>query len=197
MAKKISSNFYLIDGYHFQRITKEDREKMSEEERTYWIDKNYWYVEKKLPDGRLYSGNGFSHPTKLTAKDLPEDYILLTNYKKHGYIRASGVKDLIYSPSPFHNHAFKDDFLYISYTIPLGEYVSGWEKNSTYNRCDEYIFGNDIVNFIFAVEKWSPDYDVTQIKRDMVKQYNLYCDEMSSWRSTYNYKKIERLEELR
>ncbi len=191
MAKRIRANFYLIDGYELKKITKADREALSPESREYWQDKDYWYVERKLPDGRLFSGNSFKHPTKLTAADLPEDYLLLTNYKKHGYIRTSGVKDLLYHPSLFHNHTFKDDFLYISYSEPLGEY----DHNTTFDKCDEYIFGNDIVNFIFAVEKWSPEIDVQKIKQQMVVQYNLYCDEMNEW-PIHNYKKIERLEEL-
>lgn len=190
---RIKANFYMIDGNRLEKITASDRAALSPESQAYWSDKEYWYVNKKLPDGRLYSGWGFQHPTKLTPKDLPPDYILLNNYKKHGYIRTAGVKDLLYHPSLFHNHAFKDDFLYISYSEPLGEY----DYETTFKKCDEYIFGNDIVDFIFAVEKWSPEIDVQNIKQQMVAQYNLYCDEMSGFSFGWTYKKINELEDLR
>ena len=190
MGNRIKSNFYLIDGYRYQRITKADRAAMSPEELEYWKDKAYWYVFKKLPDHRLYSGWGFSHPTKLTPEDLPDDYILLSNYKKHGYIRTSGVRSVIYKPSSFHNHTFKDDFLFISYSVELGEFVAGFEEKSTFDLCDEYIFGNDIIDFIAAMDKYSPDIDTSLIKKQMVDQYNAYCEEMGK------EKKINSFEEL-
>ena len=109
MSTRTNANFYMIDGYKYQKITKADREALRDEEREYWEDKNYWFVFKYLPDGRLYSGWEFAHPTKLTADDLPAYYILLNDYKKHGYIRSAGVKGLLYHPSPFHNHYFKDE----------------------------------------------------------------------------------------
>lgn len=185
MSNRIKQNFYTVWGYDFQKIPKDQLDRLKNDE--YWKDKKYWYVEKRLPNNRLYAGWGFRYPTKLTPADLPQDYIFLDNYKKCGYIRTAGVKDLIYHPSPFHNHAFKDDFLYISYTKSLGD---------TFEECDEYIFGDDIVEFIFAVEKYSPGIDVTNIKKRMVEQYNLYCDEMNE---SFNHgcKKIAHLEELR
>lgn len=193
---RIKRNFYLKSGYDFKKITKADREKMTEEEKEYWKNKNYWYVFKELPDGRLYAGWGFAHPTKLTKDDLPPDYILLTNYKKCGYIRTAGVKSLIYHESPFHNHTYKDDFLYISYTQDLGEYNPSRDDDGTFQQCDEYIFGNDIVDFILAVEKWSPEIDVTDIKERMVDQYNAYIDEMNRWEHIQQYHKIDKLEDL-
>ena len=179
--KKITRNFYMIDGLKHQRITKEDRDKMSDEIADYWRGLDYWYVNKSLPKGRLYAGWSFKHPTKLTKDDLPPDYIEVTNYKKHGYIRTAGVKGLVYHPSPWHNHTFKDDFLYISYSKPLGEYVDGFEDGSTYAECDEYLFGCDVVAFVKAMEQWSPEYDTSEIKQQMVEQYNAYCDEMDGW----------------
>lgn len=186
MSTRIKANFYMIGGYKYQRITKADRENMSPEEREAWKDKQYWFVRKYLPDGRLYSGWRFSHPTKLTAEDLPAYYILLTNYKKYGYIRTAGVKGLIYHPSPFHNHAFKDDFLFISYDHQLGEY----NEATTWDECDEYIFGNDIVKFIAAVDIWSPGIDMSKIKKMMVDQYNAYCDEVGHSNKIENFENL-------
>lgn len=178
MQKRKFRNFYTIDGYKMVRITKDDIEKMTEEEKEYWRYKKYWYVKKSLPDGRLYAGDGFTYPTKITPKDLPDDYIEVFDYKKHGYIRTKGIKGLIYKPSPFHNHSFKDDFLYISYTKKLGAYVSGFDENSTFAQCDEYLFGSDILDFIDAAYVWSPEIDTTKIRKQMVEQYNAFCEEI-------------------
>ena len=186
----------MIDGYRLERITKSEKEEMRKkykESGQEWPERDYWYVHKELPDGRLYSGWSFQHPTKLKAEDLPMYYVYLSNYKKHGYIRADGVVDLVYKPSPFHNHSFKDDMLYISYTKNIHPYF----PDSIWEECDEYIFGSDIVDFIFAVETWSPQVDVTEIKQRMVEQYNLYCEEMISWSRFGEYKKINKLEDLR
>lgn len=199
MKKRIKQNFYTVEALKFQRITPAERAEMSDEEKEYWRDKDYWYVSKKLPDGRLYAGWGSRYPTKLTRQDLPDDFIRNTDYKKNGFIRTAGVKDLIYAPSPFHNHAFKDDFLYISYDKKLPPYEAvDLGEGSTYAECDEYIWGSNIIDFIFAVEKNSPDFDVSGIKQAMVEQYNKYIDEMKSDGFHYEHgDKIERLEELR
>lgn len=173
---RIKQNFYTIDGYKYEKIPPEEKERLKEDE--YWKYRSYWNVHYSLPDGRLYAGWGLRYPTKLTKDDLPPDYTYMSNYKKHGYIRTAGVKSLVYKRSSFHNHTFKDDFLFISYTKDLGEYVSGFEAGSTYLEADEYIFGNDIIDFIVAVDKYSPDIDTTTIKQQMVEQYNMYCDEM-------------------
>ena len=195
---RIKQNFYTVKALDFKSITKADREKMSEEEKEYWKDKHFWYVSKTLPDGRLYAGWGSRYPTKLTPADLPDDYIRNYDYKKNGFIRTSGVKDLVYAPAPFHNHAFKDDYLYISYGKKLPPYkAADWGEGSTYAECDEYIWGNNIVDFIFAVEKNSPDVNVADIKRRMVEQYNAYCDEMNEWGYLPKHIKIKKLEDLR
>ena len=197
MTKRIKQNFYTISAYNMVRITKADREEMNDEDREYWKDKDYWYVKKKLPDNRLYAGWGSRYPTKLTPTDLPDDYILTSDYKKYGYIRTAGVVDLVYHPSVWHNHSFKDDFIYISYTKPLGEYKEGLGEGSTFRQCDEYIWGNDIVSFILAAEKNSPQVDVSGVKQRMTEQYNDYVDEMNRIGFGEQYKRIDRLEDLR
>ena len=191
---RIKQNFYATSIRKFERIPQDTWDAMTDEQKE-WYRIGYWYNEYELPDGRLYAGWSTQHPTKLTKDDLPEDYIFISGYKKRGYMRTAGVKGLVYKRSPFHNHTFKDDFLYISYTKPLGEYVDGYDKGSTYAECDEYIFGNDIVDFIVAVDKWSPEIDTSRIKEEMVEQYNAYCDEMSCW-PHYQCKKIEKFEDL-
>ena len=69
----------------------------------------------------LYSDGRY--PTKLTAADLPEDYIKIHSrviwYMK-GYLRTSGIVDMMYRWVR-ENHLFKDDYIYISYHGPLKE----------------------------------------------------------------------------
>lgn len=193
--KRIKANFYTIDGYKMERISRAMRESLPDDSPL--KNKQYYYKFMELPDGRLYSGWGFKYPTNITAEDLPEDYILMHNYKKHGYIRASGIKGLVYSRSPFHNHTFKDDFLYISYKKELKHCVKGYGEGSAFAECDEYIFGNDIVDFIAAAKKYSPLYNLSDIEDAMVEQYNMYCDEMNEHGFDFiKHEKIERFEEL-
>lgn len=195
MKKRIKSNFYTDCYFALEPIPSEKLQELREAD-DYWKYRTRYYVKRKLPDNRLYSGWSKIHPTKITPSDLPPDYILLHNYKKHGYIRTAGVVDVVYHPSPFHNHAFKDDFLYISYTSVLGEYKEGYGEDSTFIKCDEYIFGNDIVDFVLAAEKNSPQFDFSEVKKKMVDQYNAYCDEMNEWPAGPRHNHIDKLEEL-
>lgn len=72
----------------------------------------------------LYSDGRY--PTKLTAADLPEDYIKIHSrviwYMK-GYLRTSGIVDMMYRWVR-ENYLFKDDYIYISYHGPLKEVTS-------------------------------------------------------------------------
>lgn len=153
---------------------------------------DHLYITKSSPEGFLFSGWGTGYRTKIKAEDLPESFILLHNYKKHGYIQTAGVTDIFYKPSPFHNHTYKDDFIYLSYDKPL-------DPDNLWDSCKEYVFGGDIVALIFAVEKYSPEVKekVQSIKERMVEQYNLYLDEMKrmDWREG-DREKISQLEEL-
>lgn len=187
---RIKANFYMIDGYKYERMTDEEYEQYKDSQ---FLKSNYWFVFKSLPDGRLYSGNSFQYPTKITANDLPQDYTLLSNYDKHGYIRTAGIKDLYYDPCIDHSHPFKDDFLFISYGKSLSEYDKhGFGEDSIYNNCDEYIWGWDIVTFIKAAEINSPEFDVTEIKEQIVKQYNLYVNEMKR-RQSFIHKDLKHI----
>ena len=187
MKKRIKANFYTIDGYVMERIPMEDKIALQDDPN--WRYKDHWWVRRSLPDNRLYSGWGVRYPTKITPEDLPSDYTLMLDYRKHGYIRTAGVKDLYYKPSTFHNHSFKDDFLYISYSGKL----PGGDMTDLYDSCDEYIFGPDIISFIVAVEKNSPDIDVSAIKDRMVEQHNLYIDEVGE---RWGGKKVNTFKEL-
>lgn len=140
------------------------------------FDNRVW-VRKKLPDDYLYSGWKTGYRTKIKAEDLPESYVLLTNYKKHGYLDTSGVTDIYYKPSVFNNHAFKDDIIFISYTGPMNM------DKDIYEECDEYVFGNDILNVVKGIEKYSNTNiavikKIVNVKTKMLKKYNAYAQEM-------------------
>ena len=152
---------------------------------------DYLYTKHSLPEGYLFSGWKTGRKTKIKANDLPDSFIRCYNYKKNGYVQTAGVKDILYKPSPFHNHSFKDDFVFLSYKD--GKTI---QKDGTwYNNYDEYIFGNDIVNVIFGVEKHSPEMKekIDVIKKEMVKQHNAYVKEVGEWSCS---KEISVLEEL-
>lgn len=161
---------------------------------------NYTWVYKELPNGYLYSGWRTGRKTKIRPEDLPEDYTELKGYKKCGYLKTADVSGLYYKPSPFHNHSFKDDFLFITY----GNKKLKLEDNELWSSCDEYIFGNDIIDVVFAIEKNNAKHEelmevVQDIKLQMVNQYNAFIDEMieNGWREYTEDKKISKLEELR
>lgn len=142
---------------------------------------NYVTCFCEIPGGYLFSGWNTCIRTKLKASDLPESYVYTSNYKKHGYIETAGVCDIAYKPSVFHNHAFKDDFLFISYdAAKLFEDKDSYDD--LYMKCDQYIFGNDIVNVIKGIEKNNKENDelqdkIEKIKQMMVNQYNLFVEE--------------------
>ena len=161
---KIKANFYTIDGYKLDG------------------------TKYELPDNRLYSGWGSRHPTKITPADLPEWYVLMTNYKKHGYLSTRGIKNIYYSPNIFDNHWLKDAFLYISYD-------DGIKINETSHiicgeNFNESIFGNDILNALFGIEKYSPNIDTAPAWNGILNDYNKYARHENKWRTYDNTKPI-------
>lgn len=152
----------------------------------------YTYVKHATEDGTLYSGWKTGRKTKIRPEDLPVTYVRCHNYKKNGYVETASVVDVVYKPSPFHNHTYKDDFIFISYTKTMNPNEEMWDQ------CDEYIFGGDIVDVVFGIEKNNPELKdkIQAIKDAMVVQYNLYVDEMSQWPHNTTTK-IEKLEDIR
>ena len=112
-------------------------------------------------DETLFSGG--IYPTKITPNELPEWYVHGRYYKHWGYLSAKGVRSLVYEPSKFSNHMFKDDFLYISYDAPIEPNPDRSATFFKYVGFDEYIYGSVIISFLLAVEKYS-GLDITRIK---------------------------------
>lgn len=135
------------------------------------------------PEGYLFAGWNTGFRTKIKPEDLPESYVYISNYKKHGYLETAGVVDVLYMPSTFNDHTFKDDFLYISYGEPL--YYDGNKPFDIFVSADEYISGNDIVDVVKGIEKNNQvNADIlnkiAEIKHNMVRKYNA-CDENHRW----------------
>ena len=185
--RKLGSCCYCVNGF----MKKANMEKAKEDLKKNGFDirfDTYVSAQFKLPEGYLYSGWKSGRKTKIKPEDLPDSYVYLCNYKKEGYLETAGVVDVEYKPCIFHNHSYKDDFLFISYTKELPDLESGKSSDDVFNACDEYIFGNDILVAIRGIERNNQDNKelqtkIQKIKSAMVDQYNAFVDEMNL---TYN-----------
>ena len=114
----------------------------------------------------LYSGGVY--PTKLTASDLPDDYIPIHSrviWYMHGFLRTSGITDMKYTYVK-ENHLFKDDYIYISYhgKIKKVDETDGIFKIIDYVDYDVCVCGNDIVDIVLAAEKYS-GFDTVEVRK--------------------------------
>lgn len=103
--------------------------------------------------------------------------------------------------SPFYNHTFKDDFLFVKYDgkfDPPEAVITYNDSTYLFDQTGEYIFGNDIVDVVLNIEKYSPDVaeKLQEIKAAMVTQYNAWIDEMGGMFGLDESRKIRTLEEL-
>jgi hypothetical protein len=140
------------------------------------------YMERKVKhiarELRLISDeNGYLfsegiYRTHILPADLPEWYIHAYMYHQYGYIRAKGVKFLIYKPDYFvDNHLFKYDALFISYEIPIVPTEN--ERIPWYDGYTQVLSGSAIVDFVDAAEKYS-SYDVSDIRQEIEKKIAWY-----------------------
>lgn len=130
-------------------------------------------------DGYLFAGWNKRYKTKIKPEDLPESYVYLSYYAKHGYIETAGISDIVYVPGMFDDHAFKDDFLFISYAAKL-EY-NPYKPFDLYGIADEYVFGNDIINVLKGIEVNNSENielltKIKETKKNMVNKYNKFAD---------------------
>lgn len=197
--EKLKYECYSIKGFIPKMNLKKAKNQMKENG-IRLHSSSYVYMCFEIPGNYLYSGWKTGRKTKIKPEDLPESYIRTTNYKKDGYLETAGVVDIEYKESPFHNHTFKDDFLFISYSKKLPELHPG-HTDEMFDACDEYIFGNDILNIIEGIEKNNTDNKELQdkiktIKARMVNQYNAFIDEVGS-RLGSGYSYVKDFSELR
>lgn len=111
------------------------------------------------------------------------------------------MADVAYKPCLFDNHAFKDDFLCITYKDKSGKmFGDKSELDELTDASDEYIFGNDILRVVEGIVKNNPDNQELQkkmlkIKERMVEKYNTYVEEENrKW--NHGLKKVDSFEEL-
>ena len=114
-------------------------------------------------DNKFLYSHG-QYPTKITAEDLPEDYIKIRSrviWYMDGYLKTSGIVDIQYRWAKI-NHLFKDDFIYISYKEKLKKEIDkfGFEDYINYDVC---VCGNDIVDIALYAEKYS-SLDISHIR---------------------------------
>lgn len=188
---------YSVNGW-FKKGNIEKAKNMLKEKHICLTYDKYQMMFYEIPGGYLYAGWKSGRKTKILPKDLPESYVYLRNYKKHGYINTAGVCDVQYIPCAFHSHAFKDDFLFISYHKDK-KFTENQSFDEMCGTCDEYIFGNDIVNVIAGIEKHTDNIEMKEkllrVKARMVEQYNAYVDEMKETFGREN-RKINDFQEL-
>lgn len=132
--KQFNSHLYLTEKFVFTRS-------------------DGWVV-RSLPNNYLYADG--IYPTKICPEDLPGYYIEGQYYKRRGYLDAKNIKQIIYKPNMFFNHAFKDDVLLISYRDTVD--VSVIE--------DYRVYGGQIPYFVKAVKKYA-GLDMSRIEQQI------------------------------
>lgn len=127
--------------------------------------------------GTLYSRGQYK--TKLSANDIPEYYCPIHSrsiwYMK-GWLLTKGVTDIAYTYCK-ENHLFKDDYIYLAYDGKLERKDLKWGGVDFSNGLA--ISGNDILNIILYVEKYSPDID-TSIVRSLIAEKVEYLHQYES-----------------
>lgn len=126
-----------------------------------------WYSEREpLPDERLFSYRGNRcYPTKLTAADLPEEYLEVWLYRTKSYINIKKIKDVKYHPvGMLENHLFKDDSLLISFDKPIEKMID--ERGFEYYSEDIIVWNWDILRVLKALEKYA-GWDISLHKEEI------------------------------
>ncbi len=142
------SHWYTREKYHWDNIAREHDRKNRTEQRI------------SSPEGFLFAQGRY--PTKI--KELPSYFIPCYIHHQMGWIDTKNIKDLLYKPNLYVNHAFKDDRLYISYSQKI---VAAPDRLTEYTGYDEIIWGHDIV-FIVMAAKTNAGYDTSIIEQQIL-----------------------------
>lgn len=139
-----------------------------------------FYTKGKLvvvrEDGRLsrriaHTNQLFSmgrYATKIPENAIPEWYVPIRSraiWYMDGFLKVKGVSDIAYTYVK-ENHLFKDDYIYLCYD---GEKLIK-DEPTYYRGFTDYtngfsICGNDILDIIIGVEKYSPEVDTSGVRR--------------------------------
>lgn len=130
------------------------------------------YVKKENPDMTLFSGWRTGRKTKITAEDLPDNYVKLMNYKKSGYLKVTDVVDAKFFPSKIKMDGMRDDMLILSYDKKLPESY----KMSEIYKIDniDLFFGTDICIIAEGIKKYSGIDILDQVNSriEEIRKYN-------------------------
>ena len=117
-----------------------------------------------LPNDYLWAGGRY--PTKIQPKDLPDWYVHGYLYKRHGYISAKGIVDIVYVPNYFiENHCHKYDTIYVSYhekIVAKPKDGSFWYEG--YDNAMDGVIGEALIK---KVKIYSPDINTEEIMREL------------------------------
>lgn len=109
--------------------------------------------------------------TKLLEEDLPEWYYKNYAYREW-YYNLKGITDIAFHPSPFDNHISKDSRIYLHYHGKLKKDKNECPINE--DEWDSHTWRCSIVNFINAVDKYSPYINTKKIKAQINLVYDQY-----------------------
>ena len=139
---------------------------------------SHWYSDEKYifrwredrwehvvsPEGYLFAQGRYL--TKIKESDLPPWFIRCYIHRQYGWLDTKRIFDLLYKPNMHVNHAFKDDFLYISYT-PGQKIVHDPSSIAGYTGYDEVIWGHCITDVVRAA-KQNAGFDTSKIEQQII-----------------------------
>ncbi len=149
--------------------------------------KSYKIVNKKInynlltrEDNEIYLENRYTfRKTKIKEEELPEWYYKNYSYRWWFY-KLKDITDIAFIGSPFDNHISKDSRFYLHYHGKLKKDEN--ERPLNDKEWDSSTWRCDVVDFILAVDKYSPN-----IKTDKIKaQINLVYDQYNGGNSYNN-----------
>ena len=119
--------------------------------------------------------------TKIKEEDLPEWYFKNYSYR-YWYYNLKGITDVAFIGSPFDNHISKDSRIYLHYHGKLKKDKN--ERPINDNEWDSSTWRCNIVDFVLAIDKYSPNIDTRKVKA----QINLVYDQYNGGNSWCDYR---------
>ena len=157
------------------------------------LTKSSWYDDYKNNPFLINWNTG--RKTKLLEEDLPEWFYHNFSYRDWYYC-VKNVKDIAYKGSPFDNHINKDSSIFLSYDKQI-------EKNDNYEPLNGYYSNHihtwrcDVVDFTYALEKYSPNLDLTNLKAHINLTYDQYNRNEDNWRNMIYPRPFPEVETIR
>ncbi len=113
-------------------------------------------------DNRLFAEG--RRRCRLHEGDLPKWYISGIYNQLHGFLSANGVKDMIYVPTRAYIPTYKDEYLLLSYDMPI---IPSSDKFGWYTGFDVMITDSATIDaFLEAARQYSA-YDTSCLEHDI------------------------------